>query len=88
MTYYTLLEKSAKDGLWYPQFGAHDRTDVTAERDYAWNQRRLYESGLPRAERTKKTDAFKILRTATARQGEIDKAIAVLNVDLQTQKGA
>ena len=71
MAYFTLLTRY--EGRWHPQFGDHDREVVEQER------RDVLDSSDP-AERILARDT-KIVRTATAHQRSIDKAVAALNVN-------
>ena len=72
MAYYTLLTRSHSTGLeykWFPQFGDYDKETVQLEINdmKAYNKQQGFK------------EEFKILRTKSARQSEIDKAIENLN---------
>lgn len=68
MAYFTLLTRFDDRRTWGIEFGDHDRGTVQTERDYYRDQGH-------------KAADLKIVKTRTARQREIDAAVAALNAE-------
>lgn len=70
--YHTLLQKSDKDGLFYPQFGSWDKSDVQYERD-----------DIRRSEGIALKDFIIISTPGT--QSDIDAQVNQINTEIQEQ---
>lgn len=66
MAYYTLVTRETRTSSWTIQFGDHDKDTVVWERADTYQRDHLMGN-------------MKIIKTKSARQSEIDKAIAELN---------
>lgn len=82
MTYYTLLERDLREGTWHIQFGDQEKAVVAEELECFW---RSMKDLTPKKDVPKKAMAFKIIKTKTARQSEINAAVAKLNETAQDE---
>ena len=77
--YYTMMireEEGQNAGKWFPQFGDYDRSVVKTEEDAYWDS---YTTKTPRKERIPRKEYIRVIKTNSARQSEINKAIETLN---------